>query len=150
MRRNAQIYRNRTPLDPTDRVEIPNRIKAAVFVRAGGPDAVRCEKCGLMLGKKRFHYDHINCEAMNFTPKAERPPITAADVHLLGEDCCHKPKTRGEVKMLAKGKRQFKGEARIKKRKGRPFPGSKDDPSGLKRGFGTRVTNRKTGEIIRD
>jgi hypothetical protein len=122
----------RTPLDPTDRVEIPQKVKAAVFVRAGGPERVVCEGCGMPLGKKRFHYDHRLAEAFQNTPKSERPPITVADVQLLGEDCCHKPKTRGEVKMLAKGKRQFKGEARIKKARN-PMPGSRNHPSGLRK-----------------
>lgn len=132
----------RTPLDPTDRVEIPNPIQAKVYVRAGGmkPRGPFCERCGLSLKGKVFHYDHRYAECFQNVSKANRPPITVDDVQLLGENCCHKPKTRGEVKMLAKGKRQFKGEARIKKVRN-PMPGSRNHPSGLRKRMSGDVEN---------
>ena len=55
-------------------------------------------------------------------------PITAADVQLLGWECCHKPKTISEIKANAHGKRIVAKAAKATKRKGPPMPGSRDSP----------------------
>jgi len=139
----------RSPLDRTDRVEIPNPIKAQAYVRAGGlkPMGPFCEGegCGLPLKGKCFHYDHKYPECFQNVSRANRPPITLEDVQVLGEDCCHKPKSRAEVRQLAKGKRQFKKEARIDKPK-RVFPGSKRD--WRSKGVDGTVRDRRTGKVL--
>jgi hypothetical protein len=111
------------------RLEIPKSVKLAVFKRAGGPDALQCEGCGLMLRAKRFAYDHSLPEWLQQAPRSERI-ITAADVKLLGEACCHTPKTSKETGARAHGNRIIEKTARIHP-KSRPMPGAK--ASGWKR-----------------
>ena len=108
------------------RLEIPKAIKLEVFKRAGGPDNTKCEGCGFPVGGKRFDYDHIRAEVFN-TPKNERI-ITAADVQLLGYECCHRTKSAKEHKANCHGKRIMAKTAKAQKRKSRPMPGSRDSP----------------------
>lgn len=116
-----------------ERVEIPKRVKIVVWsrvlARAGGdPLKIQCEKCGLILGKKKFQYDHKQAEVFQRIPPAERPPITADDAWLIGEDCCHKDKTAGEVKALAKTKRLAAREAGAKPKSKSRWACGKDSP----------------------
>lgn len=99
-----------------ERVEIPKKVKIEVWRRVlaradGDPFKIQCEKCGLILGKKLFNYDHKHAEVFQRISPAERPPITVDNAWLIGEDCCHKGKTAGEVKALAKTKRLAAKEA---------------------------------------
>lgn len=110
------------------RVEITAKVKAVVFIRAGGPGALKCEHCGLLLRGKRFVYDHITAEAKQ-PLGAERKPVTAEQVQLLGE-CCYKEKDAQDTRDAAKSVRLLKDVAGIK-RKGRPMAGSR--ASGWKR-----------------
>ena len=106
-----------------ERLEIPKPVKLAVFKRAGGPSHLRCEGCTLPLRGKRFAYDHTIPEWMQNLPPAQRV-ITADDVKLLGEECCHKPKTAREAGERAHGKRIIEKAAGARP-KGRPIPGSR-------------------------
>jgi hypothetical protein len=63
---------------------------------------VACEGCGLVLGKRPYHVDHTKPDAMEVD---KRRKLTAADGKLLGVECCHKPKTAQDVKVIAKAKR---------------------------------------------
>jgi di/tricarboxylate transporter len=64
----------------SDRLEIPKKVKLAVFLRAGGPENVTCEGCKLRLGGKPFHYDHTVPEVFQMLPKSERV-ITADEAY---------------------------------------------------------------------
>lgn len=117
----------------TDRKEIPKPIKLAVWKRAGGQSAagITCEGCGLKLGKKPFEYDHTFPEWLQVASKSQRGEIKPEDVKLLGLDCCHKPKTAIEAGERAKDYAVLEKEARVRKPKGRPMPGTR--ASGIKK-----------------
>lgn len=122
-----------------DRQEIPAKIKLAAFKRAGGPENVTCEGCRMPLRGKPFQYDHIIEEWEQNLPKAERPPITLEDVKLLGQSCCHEPKTSRKAGERAHGVRIVKGLAKAGKPKGRPMDGSR----------GSRYRKRMDGTVER-
>lgn len=118
-----------------DRQEIPQKIKLAVFDRAGGNRGeLACEECSLRLHGKPFQYHHEISEWVHNLPKAERPPITPEDVKLLGQSCCHAPITAREAGERAHGVRIVKRRAKAEKPKGRPMMGSR--ASGWKAKFG--------------
>ena len=121
----------------TKRVEISARVKADVFLRAGGPGELRCECCHVLLRGKPFVYDHIVAEAKR-PIGAERSPITASDVQLLGK-CCYSAKDAQDTTDAAKSVRLLKDAAGIK-RKGRPMPGSR--ASGIKKKMDGSVERR--------
>ncbi len=112
--------------DRSYRVEIPKAVKLEVFRRAGGPECVMCEGCGLVLGGKRFDYDHIHPEVFQNTPRGQRPAIVAEDVKLLGYECCHKFKSAREHKANSHGKRIVEKAARVKKKSA--FATNRDGP----------------------
>lgn len=127
------------------RLEIPKAVKLEVFRRAGGPEAICCEGCSLRLGGKGFDYDHTLAEWMQNAPRSERV-ITAADVKLLGRDCCHKSKTAKEAGQRAHGVRIFEKLARIDRR------GSSSGRwagSTLRKKLNGDIVDKYTGEIIR-
>jgi hypothetical protein len=119
-----------------DRLEIPKRVKLAVFLRAGGPENVTCEGCKLRLGGKPFDYDHTIEEWEQTRPKAERV-ITADDVKLLGY-CCHKSKTARKAGERAHGKRIVEKAARVNVK----------PPSRYRKKLNGQVVDRQTGEVI--
>lgn len=123
-----------------DRQEIPKSVKLAVWRRAGGPDKVACEGCGLVLGKKPFQYDHTDPEWLQLQPKSERKKITADDVKLLGQECCHKPKTAREAGERAKDYAVLEKGARVRSARGRPMAGTKR--SGWKKKISGEVVKR--------
>jgi hypothetical protein len=127
------------------RKEISKAVKLEVFRRAGGPEAVCCEGCGLRLGGKRFDYDHTVAEVFRTVPKNQRPPITAADVKLLGYDCCHKGKSAGEHKANSHSKRIVEKMAYVEDSYS-PLPFSRK--SRLKKRMDGTVVDRETGEIV--
>jgi hypothetical protein len=129
-----------------ERKEIPKAVKLEVLIRAGGPENPRCEgtrddgeRCNLPLKGKRFDFDHTWPEWLRTTPKAKRPPITAADVKLLGWSCCHKVKTAIEATERAKDYAVFEKHNGLRaKRKGRPMPFGRD----------SKFKRKITGEIV--
>jgi len=116
------------------RLEIPKRVKLEVYTRAGGPGQLKCEGCGLLIGGKRFDYDHKQAEIFN-TPKSQRT-ITADDVQILGYACCHQKKSSREHKDNCHGKRIVAKGAKAQKRKSRPMLGSRESPWKAKIGGG--------------
>lgn len=119
-----------------DRKEIPEKVKLEVFDRAGGRRGeLACEGCGLRLMGKAFQYDHQIEEWEQLLQKHERRSILADDVKLLGQDCCHAPKTAKKTKERAHGKRLVRKAAKISNQK-RPMPGSKNSPWKAKIGGG--------------
>ncbi|KQV83282.1 hypothetical protein [Rhizobium sp. Root1220] len=63
---------------------------------------IACEGCGLILGKKRYQVDHTIADALQVDKSRK---LTVDDGKLLGLECCHKPKTKQDVKVIAKAKR---------------------------------------------
>lgn len=116
----------------TARREFPKRIRAQIVHRAMGKDGrLRCEGCGLVLGAKRYQIDHTLAEEL-VTDKSA--PLTADDGKLLGQDCCHAPKTANDIRQIRKADRQRHRDRGIRKRS--TFPCSKDSPWKAKIGGG--------------
>ncbi len=86
---------------------------------------IACEGCGLILGKKVYHVDHTVADGLQVDKSRK---LTADDGKLLGVECCHKPKTKADVKVIAKAKRveeSYLGmRAPSKKMRGPNFPKS--------------------------
>lgn len=88
----------------TGRREFTRSVKAAIVLRAtNAAGHVQCEGCGLVLGKRPYHIDHTKADALEVD---KRRKLTADDGQLLGAECCHAPKTRADVAMIAKAKRR--------------------------------------------
>lgn len=121
------------------RREFPRRIKAQIVHRAMNERGqVVCEGCGLVLGKKRYQIDHTLAEEL-VTDKSK--PLTAEDGKLLGQVCCHAPKTANDIRRIRKADRQRHNDRGIKKRTGSSFPGGRD--SNLKRKVSGEVVPRQ-------
>ena len=86
------------------RREFPRRIRAEIVLRATNADGVICcEGCGLPLGKKAYQIDHTLPEALVMDKSRK---VTAADGKLLGQACCHAPKTADDIRRIRKADRQ--------------------------------------------
>ena len=86
---------------------------------------IACENCGLVLGKKPYHVDHTKPDAME-VDKSQR--LTADDGKLLGVECCHAPKTKQDVKVIAEAKRREVKHLGAKTRKKAPIPSPPKSP----------------------
>lgn len=81
------------------RSEFPAKIKAQEWERSCG----KCRACGLAIGSKAKHYDHILPDALGGKP-------TLANCQLLCEPC-HKEKTgKYDVPRVRKADRQHKAD----------------------------------------
>lgn len=106
------------------RREFTKTVYAQIVKRAMQPNGeIACEGCGLILGKKKFHVDHTIPDGLQ-VDKSKK--LTADDGKLLGVECCHAPKTKDDVAVIAKAKRveaKHQGFARpVPKIKSAPFP----------------------------
>ena len=112
----------------TDDTPVPPRIRVRNFIEFGGI----CQACGLLIGGKRWITDHRiaiinggrNCES-NLRP-----------IH----EVCDKTKTAEDVAEKSLVYRKVAKNLGVKRRKGRPIPGSK--ASGLKKSLDGTVTKR--------
>lgn len=86
---------------------------------------VRCERCKLALKQGVWEIDHILAEALR--PEADKQKkITIAEGQLLGKDCCHRGadgKTNQDVKLIAKGKRQYNAANGLKAKPAKKLSG---------------------------
>jgi hypothetical protein len=105
------------------RREFTRTVYAQIVHRATVAGQIACEGCGLILGKKKYHVDHTIADALQID-KARK--LTADDGKLLGVECCHAPKTKIDVAVIAEAKRReakFHGFSRPKQTiPGRGFP----------------------------
>lgn len=86
------------------RREFPKPVYMQIVRRAMLPTGeIACEGCGLVLGKKPYHVDHTIPDAL-FLDKSRK--LTADDGKLLGVECCHAPKTKVDVAVIAEAKRR--------------------------------------------
>lgn len=116
------------------RLEFSKKVRLEIFRRAGGPEKLYCEGCGLPLRGKPFEIDHtIEC-----WEKPTRTELTADDGKLLGY-CCHRPKTAKKATERAHGNRIIEKSAKAKS-KGPPIPGSRS--SKFKKTVSGKVTTR--------
>lgn len=86
------------------RREFSRKIRAEIVLRATNADGVICcEGCGLPLGKKSYQIDHTIPEALVMDKSRK---VTASDGKLLGQACCHGPKTADDIRQIRKADRQ--------------------------------------------
>lgn len=123
------------------RREFTAKQKLAMWERAKG----RCEECGRkIVGKLNPEYDHSTPDAV----ADKSNPLTIADGRCLCSEChdiktfqqAWGPASRGDVSEIAKTDRIIKKSAGVKKRKGRPMPGTK--ASGLRKRMDGTVERR--------
>lgn len=97
------------------RREFTKTVYAQIVKRAMQANGeIACEGCGLILGKKKYHVDHTIADGLQIDKSRK---LTADDGKLLGVECCHAPKTRTDVKVIAEAKRReakFHGFSRPK------------------------------------
>lgn len=113
------------------RREFTRSVYAEIVHRAMNADgAIVCEGCGLVLGKKPYQIDHTKPDALEIDKSRK---LTADDGKLLGQVCCHAPKTAQDVKVIAQAKRREakclglpKAQSRSTFRK--PSPGTRYEP----------------------
>lgn len=118
------------------RREFSRKLKAAIVLRAtDASGVVCCEGCGLRLGKKPYEIDHTLAEEL-VTDKTK--PLTIEDGRLLGKDCCHKPKTANDIRVIRKADRARDKDSGAMKRRS-SFQTSRNGPFKQKIG----------GEIVR-
>lgn len=137
----------------TDRrgLEFKKPVKLALFRRAGGPENLCCEGCGMPLKGKRFDYDHqIEIWEMpsELREKFIKEGVPAEYGKVLGYLCCHQEKSASKTGERAHGDRIIEKEARADARKGMPIPGSV--ASGIKFKMNGDVVCRKTGRVIKE
>lgn len=86
------------------RREFSKSVYAEIVKRSMQPNGdIACEGCGLILGKKPYHIDHIKADALEIDKSTK---LTAKDGQLLGVECCHKEKTRQDVAVISEAKRR--------------------------------------------
>ena len=104
------------------RREFTNAQKMQMVARAmNAAGRIVCEGCGLVLGHKKYEFDHTVPEALVVDKTRQ---LTIADGKLLGMECCHRNgKTAADVGRITKAKRQeaaYRGLAKPK----RAWPGT--------------------------
>lgn len=111
----------------SDRREFTPKIKLAAWERCGG----RCERCRRKIVGKLApaQYDHTTPDAV-----ADKTiPLTVDDCGVLCVECHAKktnerawgPASRGDKTEIAKTKRIIEKQAGVKRKSGRPLPGTK-------------------------
>lgn len=85
------------------RREFTKAVYVQIVHRATVNGVVACEGCGLVLGKKPYHVDHTNPDALQIDKSRK---LTCDDGKLLGVECCHKPKTVIDQGNIAEAKRR--------------------------------------------
>lgn len=117
------------------RREFSRKIKAQIINRAmNEAGQIVCEGCGLVLGKKPYQIDHTVPEGLRADDAA---PLTADDGKLLGQACCHAPKTKNDVRQIRKADRQRDKHTGAAKSKN-PMPGSR----------ASRWKRKMNGEVV--
>lgn len=117
----------------TDDTPVPPRVRLRVFRRREGV----CHICKTNIVGKRWVCDHI----LALINGGENREDNLWPIH---EACDRRVKTPADVAVKAKNDAVAMRHIGIKKRKGRPMPGSRD--SGIKRKIGGEIEWRKKSE----
>lgn len=130
------------------RREFTPTVYAQIVKRAMQPNGeIACEGCGLVLGKKPYHVDHTKPDGLEID-KSQK--LTAADGKLLGVECCHAPKTKIDVAVIAEAKRREAKDLGIKKPSSALATRDKRAPKRLMKQLPPRVRDvfgRTVGEL---
>jgi len=112
------------------RIEFSKRVKGEIVLRSRNEAGqICCEQCNLVLGFKPFEIDHVIADGLR--DKSIKKKLTADDGQLLCQNC-HTPKTKDDVKRIAKAVRQQSRNNGIRRPKGaipnRGFDGQARQP----------------------
>jgi hypothetical protein len=127
-----------------DDTPVPERVLERLWKACGG----KCEGCGLDLSDQAWDADHkvalINWIATPEAPHGNRE----SNLQVLGLKCCHRPKTKEDMKLKWRTSRKVRSHTGIKRRSTRyVVPGSKRSP--FKKCVNGDVVDRKTGKVIK-
>lgn len=123
---------------------IPERVLERLWKACEG----KCQGCGLSLVDQDWDADHkialVNWVATPEAPHGNRE----SNVWLLGVKCCHRPKTKEDVRIKHRTSRVVRRHAGIKRKSTRyVVNGSKRSP--FKKCVNGDVIERATGKIIK-
>jgi 5-methylcytosine-specific restriction protein A len=119
----------------TDNTPVPERALERLWKACGK----RCQGCGLDLSDQAWDVDHV-IALVNWVPTAEKPHGNReGNLQVLGVKCCHRAKTKEDMKIKWQTSRKVRHHAGIKRSRN-PVPGSKN--TRFKRKY-----NRETGRF---
>ena len=118
----------------TPRKEFSKAVKVQRFEHCGGT----CEMCGCNLRPGQFDYHHAREAVLDGENAFENCRVLCKT--------CHKTQTRTRAPVLAKTRRIREKHIGATKPQGRPMLGTKR--SGISKGIGGIVRDRKTGEPV--
>lgn len=95
------------------RREFTPTVYAQIVHRAMVGGQIHCEGCGQALGKKKYNVDHTKPDGLEIDKSRK---LTPDDGKLLGVECCHAPKTKIDVAVIAEAKRREAKDLGIKTR----------------------------------
>lgn len=100
----------------TDDAAVPERVLQRLWERCKG----KCQGCGVSLAGQAWDADHI--VALTNGGKNRESNLQA-----LGVRCCHRPKTKADMKLKWQISRKIRAHTGIKRARN-PMPGSKRSP----------------------
>ncbi len=121
-----------------DDTDVPERVMERLWKACGG----RCRGCGVNLSDQAWDVDHI-IALINWI--GEDHGNRESNLQVLGLKCCHRPKTREDMRLKHQTSRRIRRHTGIKRPRN-PMQGSKG--SKLQKRMDGSVVNRETGEII--
>jgi 5-methylcytosine-specific restriction protein A len=109
----------------TDNTPVPGKALERLWKACGG----KCQGCGLDLSDQAWDADHVTA-LINWVPTTEKPHGNReSNLQVLGLKCCHRPKTKEDLKIKWRTSRYVRSHTGIKKRTTRHIvPGSKRSP----------------------
>jgi hypothetical protein len=123
-----------------------------MYRRAGGPDRLRCENCGLKPKGNLFEYDHT-VELWELPSELRERFLeegVPAEYGKLLCVPCHDEKSGKKAGERAHGNRIFEKAAKAKPKKRSSFKTNRDGPYKVElTSDGPRLVNRATGEPVR-
>lgn len=110
------------------RFEFSKKQRLEIWTRANG----HCEECNAKLKTGEGEYDHIIAQGYGGENETENGQLICS--------VCHKSKTKKDVGLIAKAKRNHAKQNGYSKPKPRPLPGTK--ASGIRKKFNGSVERR--------
>jgi 5-methylcytosine-specific restriction protein A len=114
---------------------VPERVLERLWLACDG----KCQGCGLDLSDQAWDADHV-VALINWA--GEGHGNTETNLQVLGLKCCHRPKTKQDMKIKWQTSRKVRHHAGIKRTR-YPVPGSRQ--SNMKKCLDGRVIDRRTG-----
>jgi len=121
---------------------VPERVLERLWKECGG----FCRRCGLDLSDQDWDADHT-VALINWVPLFPGDHGNReSNLRVLGVKCCHRPKTREDMRIKHRTSRKVRHAAGIKNPLRQIVPGSKGSP--FKKCVDGTVIDRATGKVI--